>query len=90
MESFDLMAHQWVLGQYEYFDTIQDADFDGTHKMPECVFVDLVVDVLDEYMPKFIAIYRTDEMAGEAWTSLTSDVLKDQIKTLASKGHLWR
>jgi hypothetical protein len=41
--SFSIMAHQWVLDQYEYFDTIQDAKCDGTPKMPECVFVDLVV-----------------------------------------------
>jgi hypothetical protein len=85
MESFNLMAHQWVLDQYEYFDTIQDASCDGTYKMPECDFVDLVVDVLEVYMPKFIGIYRTDEMVGKAWTS---DVPKDHIKTLASKGQL--
>jgi hypothetical protein len=44
--------------------------------MPECDFVDLVVDVLEVHMPKFIGIYRTDEMSGKAWTS---DVLKDHI-----------
>jgi hypothetical protein len=32
--NFNLMAHQWVLDQYEYFDTIQDAECDGEHKMP--------------------------------------------------------
>jgi hypothetical protein len=46
------MAHQWVLDQYEYFDAIQGASCDGTHKMPECDFVDLVVDVLEAHMPK--------------------------------------
>ena len=25
METFDLVAHQWTLDQYEMFDTIQDA-----------------------------------------------------------------
>jgi hypothetical protein len=44
-------------------------DADGTHKMPECDFVDLVVDALEVYMPKFIGIYRTDEVVGKPWTS---------------------
>ena len=33
--SFDIMGHQWILDQYEYFDTIQDVKCEGTHKMPE-------------------------------------------------------
>jgi hypothetical protein len=33
---------KWVLDQYEHFDTIQGARCDGTYKMPECDFVDLV------------------------------------------------
>jgi hypothetical protein len=42
--SFNLMAYQWVLDQYEYFDTTQDAKCgDGTCKIPECDLVDLVV-----------------------------------------------
>jgi hypothetical protein len=85
MESCNLMAHQWVLGQYEYFDTTQGASCDSTYKMPECDFVDLVVDVLEVYMPKFIGIYRRDEVVGKAWTS---DILMDHIKALASKGQL--
>jgi hypothetical protein len=32
-----------------------------TRCIPECDFVDLVVDVLEVYMPKFIGIYRMDE-----------------------------
>jgi hypothetical protein len=54
------------LDQCEYFDTIQDADCDGTHKMPECDFVDLIADVVVEYMPKFIVICSADEMVGKA------------------------
>jgi hypothetical protein len=50
--SSNLMAHQWVLDQYEYFDAIQDAKCDGTYKVPECDFVDLVVDALEPHMPK--------------------------------------
>jgi hypothetical protein len=53
-QTFNLMSHQWVLGQYEYFDTTQGASCDGTHKVSECDFVDLVVDVLEAHMPKFI------------------------------------
>jgi hypothetical protein len=74
-----------LLDQYEHFDTTQDASCDGTHEMPECDFVDLVVDVLEVHMPKFIGIYRRDEMVGRAWTS---DILMDHIKALASKGQL--
>jgi hypothetical protein len=33
METFDLVAHQWTLDQYEMFDTIQDADCMGEYKM---------------------------------------------------------
>ena len=60
----NLMAHQWVLGQYEYFDTIQGAKCDGTYKMPECDFVNLVVDALAAHMPKFIGIYRQTGRGG--------------------------
>jgi hypothetical protein len=83
--SFNLMAHQWVLDQYEYFDTIQDVDCDGSHKMPECDFVDHVMDALEQYMPKFVGIYRQDEVLGKPWTSCQ---LKTHIPTLASKGQL--
>jgi hypothetical protein len=66
--SFNLTAHQCgVLDQYEYFDTTQGAKCDGTHKMPECNFIDLVVDAHEMYMPKFIGIYRTDEVVGNPW-----------------------
>ena len=57
-------APQWVLGQYEYFDTIQGAKCDGTYKMPECDFVNLVVDALAAHMPKFIGIYRQTGRGG--------------------------
>jgi hypothetical protein len=62
--SSNLMAHQWVLDQYEYFDTIQDADCDGSYnyEMLECDFVDHVMDALGQHMPKFVGIYRQDEV----------------------------
>jgi hypothetical protein len=63
--NFDLMAHQWVLGQYEYFDTIQDANCDGEHKMAECDFVDHIMDSIEEYLPKFVGIYKQDEVLGK-------------------------
>jgi hypothetical protein len=28
-DSFNIMAHQWVIDEYEYYDTIQDAKCDG-------------------------------------------------------------
>jgi hypothetical protein len=85
--SSNLMAHQWVLDQYEYFDTIQDADCDGSYnyKMLECDFVDHVMDALGQHMPKFVGIYRQDEVLGNPWTSC---ILKSHIAALASKGQL--
>jgi hypothetical protein len=40
METFDLIAHQWTLDQYEMFDTIQDADCMGGYKVAPTDFVD--------------------------------------------------
>jgi hypothetical protein len=56
--TFNLMIHQWILDQYEYFDTIQGAICSGEHKMPECDFVGHIMDQMEEYMPKFVEIYR--------------------------------
>jgi hypothetical protein len=80
--NFNLMAHQWVLGQYEYFDTIQDAECVGEHKMPECDFVDHIMDSFEQYMPKFVGIYRQDEVLGKPWSS---SLLKTHISHRASK-----
>ena len=52
-ETFDATAHQWVLDQYELFDTVQDAICPGEYKMPESEFVTHVISSLEEYMPKF-------------------------------------
>jgi hypothetical protein len=56
--NFNLMIHQWILDQYEYFDTTQDAICSGDHKMPECDCVGHIMDQMEEYMPKFVEIYR--------------------------------
>jgi hypothetical protein len=58
------LVHQWILGQYEYFDAIQDANCAGEHKMAECDFVDHIMESIDEYMSKFVGIYKQDEMLG--------------------------
>jgi hypothetical protein len=83
--NFDLMVHQWVLDQYEYFDIIQDAKCSADHKMPECDFVDHIIDSMEVYMPKFVDIYRQDEMPGQTWCS---SILKKHLRHLASKGQL--
>jgi hypothetical protein len=46
--------------------------------MAECDFV-------EEHMPKFVGIYRQDEMLGKTWSS---SQLKTHISHLASKGQL--
>jgi hypothetical protein len=83
--NFDLMIHQWVLDQYEHFDIIQDAICSGEHKMPECDFVGHIMDSMEEYMPKFVEIYRQDEVLGKTWSSST---LKTHLWHLAPKGQL--
>jgi hypothetical protein len=83
--NFNPMAHQWVLDQYEYFDAIQDANCDGEHKMAECDFVDHIMDSIEEYMPKFVGIYKQDEVLGRPWSS---SLLKTHISHLAPKGQL--
>ena len=53
--------------------------------MPECDFVDIIVDILEQFMPKFISIYRMDEMLGRPWNS---DTLLNHINNIAGKGKL--
>ena len=50
--------------------------------MPECDFVDLIVDVFEQFMPKFISIYRQN---NRAWSSAA---LPKHIKNTAAKGNL--
>ena len=83
-DSFNLLGHQWVLDQFEIYGTIQDANCDGTHKMPECDFVDIVVDKPELLMPKFIDIYRRHELIGQAWSS---ELLLRHITNIAAKGN---
>ena len=82
--SFNLLGHQWVLDQVEIYGTIEGAHCDGTHKMPECDFVDIVVGKLELFMPKFIDIYRRDELIGQAWSS---ELLLRHITNIAAKGN---
>jgi hypothetical protein len=81
-ETFDATAHQWVLDQYELFDTAQDAICPGEYKMPESEFVTHVISSLEEYMPKFAGLYHSDEMRGKAWSH---SLLLDCVKGLAAK-----
>jgi hypothetical protein len=52
--------------------------------MPECDFVDLIVNTLEEFMPLFIGIYRHYELIGQPWDS---SVLLDHIEKIAGKGN---
>jgi hypothetical protein len=52
--------------------------------MPECDFVDIVVDKLELFMPKFIGVYRRDELIGNAWSS---ELLLRHITNIAAKGN---
>jgi hypothetical protein len=45
METFDLMAHQWTLDQYEMFDTTQDAERMGEYKMAPTDFVEHMMEI---------------------------------------------
>ena len=83
-DSFNVLGHQWVLDQFEIYGTTQDASCDGTHKMPECDFVDIVVDKPELLMPKFIDIYRRHELIGQAWSS---ELLLRHITNIAAKGN---
>jgi hypothetical protein len=84
-ETFDATAHQWVLDQFELFDTVQDANCPGEYKMPESEFVTHVIGSLEEHMPKFAELYHSDEMRGKTWPSTE---LLDYVKGLAAKGKL--
>ena len=53
--------------------------------MAESDFVDHIMDSMEEYMPKFVGIYKQDEMLGKPWTS---SLLKTPISHLAPKGQL--
>ena len=86
IETFDLVAHQWVLDQFEMFDTIQDADCMGEYKMAPTDFVDHVIDTIEEHMPKFANTYRDAVMTGNTWS--TPDTLNERIKMMASRGAL--
>ena len=85
IETFDLVAHQWVLDQFEMFDTIQDADCMGEYKMAPTDFVDHVIDTIEEHMPKFANTHRGAVMIGNTWTPNTP---KERIKMMASRGAL--
>ena len=43
------------------------------------------MDSIEEYMPKFVGIYKQDEMLGKPWPS---SMLKTHISHLAPKGQL--
>jgi hypothetical protein len=54
METFDLMAHhapmhQWTPDQHEMFDTIQDADCMGEHKMAPTDFVEHMMEIFTSH-----------------------------------------
>jgi hypothetical protein len=85
METFDLMAHQWTLDQYEMFDTIQDADCMGEYKMAPTDFVEHMMEMYKPFMPSFAMIQEHNEIRGESWTV---DILKDRIKDMAAGGIL--
>jgi hypothetical protein len=40
--------------------------------MAECDFVDHIMDSIEEYMPKFVGIYKQDELLGKSWTSIAA------------------
>jgi hypothetical protein len=82
METFDLVARQWTLDQYEMFDTIQDADCMGEYKMAPTDFVEHIMETYKQFMPSFATIHGQDEIRGESWTV---DILKDRIKSTAAR-----
>jgi hypothetical protein len=88
IETFDLVAHQWVLDQFEMFDTTQDADCMGEYKMALTDFVDHVIGTRHNRgtaMPKFASTYRGAVMICNTWTP---DTPKERIKMMASRGAL--
>jgi hypothetical protein len=85
METFDLVAHQWTLDQYEMFDTIQDADCMEEHKMAPTDFAEHKMVTYKQFIPSLATIHGQDEIRGESWTV---DILKDKIKRMAARGRL--
>jgi hypothetical protein len=68
METFDLVAHQWTLDQYEMFDTIQDADCMGKYKVAPTDFIEHMMAIYKQLlMPSFATIYEQDELRGDNW-----------------------
>ena len=56
--NFDLVAHQWLLDQYELFDTINEANCIGEYKMAPTDFVDHIIDTLEPFLPSLARTYR--------------------------------
>jgi hypothetical protein len=65
METFDLVAHQWTLDQFEMFDTIQDAECMGEYKMAPTDFIEHMMDTYKKFMQSFATIYDQDEIRDQ-------------------------
>jgi len=85
VENFDLVAHQWILDQYEMFGTINDADCIGEYKMAPTDFVDHIIDTVEEYLPTLARSYRDSVIDGRTWDA---DRLKTNLDHLAGRGQL--
>jgi hypothetical protein len=85
VKNFDLVAHQWILDQYDQFATINEADCIGEYKMAPTDFVDHIIDILEVFIPTFTRPYRDSVTNGETWNP---DTLKTRLEKLTARGQL--
>jgi hypothetical protein len=82
---FNSTAYRWLLDQYKVYANIVATDCDGSHKMPETDFMEIIINELSKYIPTFTNIYQAAELSNEPWTLMD---LKEKLKVLAEKGKL--
>jgi hypothetical protein len=85
IKNFDLVAHQWLLDQYDLFATINEANCMERYKMAPTDFVDHIIDILEVFMPKFTRPYRDSVVNGTTWNAGT---LKTNLEKLTGRGQL--
>jgi len=83
--TFDRTAYRWLLDQYKVYGNIVSTDCDGSHKMPESDFMEIIVNELSKFIPTFTNIYHAAELSNEPWDL---NDLKNKLKVLAEKGKL--